>query len=252
MKTIQMKDMNWPDIKEAVRRGFTTVVFAIGSTEQHGPHLPLKTDSKIGDAVAYRVAEKLGRTLQGPTIPLGCSDHHLAFAGTISLQAETLKAIIADYIRSLDKHGFKTIILLPCHGGNFSTVRQAIKKLQKQYPHLNIWGIADLNVFVAAFIRFSAEFGITAEEAGAHAGESETSLMLALSEKLVAKNRFRAGYTGDLGDEQIQVILKKGMPALTDIGVLGDPTKATSVKGMIYLERMADFIVEEIRTSGIC
>jgi creatinine amidohydrolase len=251
MRTIRLKEMNWPDIKEAMKKGFTTVVFALGSTEQHGPHLPIKTDSKIGDALAYRVAEKLGFTLQGPTISLGCSDHHLAFPGTISLQPETLKAVIADYVGSLEKHGFKTIILLPSHGGNFTAVKEAVQELGAGYPHLEIWGFTDLNAFVKAFITFSAEFNVTAEEAGAHAGESETSLMMALNDNLVAKNRFQAGYTGDLGDEQIQVILKKGMPALTDIGVLGDPTKASSVKGMIYLERLADFIVEAIKENKV-
>ena len=251
MKTIRMKDMNWPDIKEAVKKGFTTVVLAIGSTEQHGPHLPMKSDSMIGDAISFRVAEKLGHTLQAPTISLGCSDHHLAFPGTISLQPETLKSIISDYIRSLEKHGFKTIILLPSHGGNFSCVRESITVLKKKYSNLKIWGLTDLDTVVEAYIRFSSEFDVTAEEVGAHAGESETSLMLALAENLVAKHRFRAGYTGDMGDEQIQVILKKGMPALTEIGVLGDPTKATSVKGMIYLERMADFVVEEIKKNKL-
>ena len=251
MKSICMQNMNWPDIELAVNNGYKTTVIAIGSTAQHGPHLPIKTDCIIGDALAVRVAEKLGNTLQAPTISFGCSDHHLAFAGTISLHSHTLKAIISDYIDCLEKHGFKTIILLPSHSGNVEPVKDAIQELASQYRHLKIWGLTDLNALASAFIRFSTEIDFTVEAAYAHAGEAETSLMLALAENLVVKKRFRAGFKGSFGDEQIQAVMDRGIPALTAIGVLGDPTKATQVKGLIYLERMADFIVAEIRAKKI-
>ena len=68
MKTIRMEDMNWPDIKNALEQGFTTAVVGVGSTEQHGPHLPTKTDTLIGDLIGQRVALKLGLALQAKTI----------------------------------------------------------------------------------------------------------------------------------------------------------------------------------------
>ncbi len=86
MKTIRMEEMNWPDIKTAIESGFKTVVIAVGSTEQHGPHLPTMTDARIGEDVAERVARKLGHALLARTIDVGLSEHHLAFAGTISLK----------------------------------------------------------------------------------------------------------------------------------------------------------------------
>ena len=110
MKTIRMEDMNWPDIKKAMEEGHTTVVVGIGSTEQHGPHLPTKTDTLIGDLIAHGVASMLGKALQARTISVGCSEHHLAFPGTISLQASTLKMMMGDYTESLIKQGFKKII----------------------------------------------------------------------------------------------------------------------------------------------
>ena len=105
-----MEEMNWVDIGEAIQKGFTTVVIGVGSTEQHGPHLPTQTDSVIGDFLAHLIALKLGNTLQAQTIRIGCSDYHLSFPGTISLKKETLKAILFDYVESLSIHGFKTII----------------------------------------------------------------------------------------------------------------------------------------------
>jgi creatinine amidohydrolase len=72
-------------------------------------------------------------------------------------------------------------------------------------------------------------------------------MMLALEENLVARDRFTAGYLGPLGEEQVKVIIEKGMPALTDIGVLGDPSKANAEKGETYLEKMADFLAAEMK-----
>ncbi len=247
MKSIRMDEMNWPDIKEAVDQGFTTVVIGIGSIEQHGPHLPLQTDALIGDAISNRVAARLKNALQGPTIRVGCSNHHLAFHGTISYRETTLKAIIHDYVDSLARHGFTKIILLPSHGGNFTTTQEVIDELQQKHPEIKIIGYTDLMGFIDALNSFSSEFGITKEESGAHAGESEASLVLALAKKLVMKERFVSGYLGPLGVEETKIIFEKGILALTENGIIGDPTKATSKKGEFYLENLVNFFVDEIK-----
>ena len=131
MKTIRLEEMNWPDIKTAIAGGMKTVLVAVGSTEQHGPHLPTMTDALIGDVVAERVAAKLGNALVGRTISVGCSEHHLAFPGTISLKSATLKMVINDYIDSLLRSGFKKIVFVPSHGGNFAPVRDAIDEARR-------------------------------------------------------------------------------------------------------------------------
>jgi len=242
-----MEDMNWPDIKEAIEEGYSTVVIGIGSTEQHGPHLPTTTDTLIGDMIAHRVALKLGKALQARTIPVGCSEHHLAFPGTISLQASTLKMMMGDYTESLVKQGFNTIIYLPSHGGNFQTVMEAIEDQGPKYPEVKIIGYTDLMQFVECLYEISAEFGITKEESGAHAGENETSFIMAFAGELVKQDRFAPGYLGPLGEKEIKVILEKGMPALSEKGVLGDPTQASAERGKVYLENIVDFLVKEIK-----
>lgn len=247
MKTIKMEDMNWPDIRKAIDEGYTTAVVGIGSTEQHGPHLPTKTDTMIGDMLALRFALEWGKALQAKTIPVGCSDHHLAFPGTISLKSSTLKAVIADYTESLAKQGFKTIIYLPSHGGNFAAVKEAIQEQQAKFPELKIVGYTDLMGLMGCLFDISGKFGITPEEAGAHAGENETSLILAFADQLVQADRYSPGYLGPLGEEQVKIIMTKGMPALTETGVLGDPTKASAEKGAVYLEKTAQFLIKEIK-----
>jgi creatinine amidohydrolase len=247
MKTIKMEDMNWPDIQKAIDEGYTTVVVGVGSTEQHGPYLPTTTDTLIGDMLAFRFALVWGKALQARTIAAGCSEHHLAFPGTISLKAPTLKAIIADYTESLARHGFETIIYLPSHGGNFAAVKEAIQEQQAIFPSLNIVGYTDLMGLMDCLFAVSSEFGVTPEEAGAHAGENETSLILAFAGHLVKKDRFAPGYLGPLGEKEVKTIIQEGMPALSKTGVLGDPTKSSAEKGAVYLEKTVQFLIEEIK-----
>ena len=246
MKTIRMEEMTAPDINAAVANGYKTVVIGVGSTEQHGPHLPTMTDTRIGDEIANRVALKLDNALQARTIPIGISDHHLAFGGTISIKPETLKMIICDYVNSLVQCGFTRIIFLPSHGGNFVSIEQAVKESQIKYPELKIIGYTDLLGFANFLNSVSNEFGITDDESGAHAGESETSIMMLLENNLVLKEKFECGYLGPTGEEEVRIILAKGMPALTKNGILGDPSKASSEKGEVYLERLSSFLVQEL------
>lgn len=252
MKTIIMEQMTWPEIKQAIASGSTTAVFAVGSTEQHGPHLPTMTDARIGDDLAERVARKLGHALQARTIDVGLSEHHLAFAGTISLKAETLSLILRDYVESLVRHGFTRIIIIPSHGGNFATVRQAIEAARKIHPGVEVTGITDLLALTGFLNRVSARHGVTAEEAGAHSGENETSMMMALEKDLVAVERFALGYIGPLGEAEMKIIFEKGMPALTANGVLGNPRTASAEKGEDYLDQWAEYVISEIgaKTGG--
>ncbi len=246
MKTIRMEEMNWPDVRAAVTAGFTTAVVAVGSTEQHGPHLPTMTDTRIGDAMAHRVALKMGDALQARTIPVGISDHHLAFGATVSLKPETLMLIVRDYVDSLVRDGFRRVVFLPSHGGNFEPVARAIEDARRAHPGMDITGYTDLLAFMGFLSRASAEFGISEEESGGHAGESETSFMMALEPDLVTRDRLAPGYLGPTGEREIRIVLEKGMPALTQNGVMGDPRKASAEKGEVYLEKLADFLVAAI------
>ena len=246
MKTIRMEQMTWPEIKRAIESGFTTVVVAVGSTEQHGPHLPTMTDARIGEELSERVARKLGHSLQARTIEVGFSEHHLAFAGTISLKPETLLLILRDYADSLARHGFTRIVFIPTHGGNFAMVKQAIEEARRVHPEIDVTGFTDMLGLIAILNRMSAEYGVSAEESGAHAGESETSMMMALEGGLVAADRFAPGYLGPFGEAEAKLMLEKGASAISANGILGDPRRASAEKGKAYLEGLADFLVSKI------
>lgn len=251
MSKIRISEMTWVDIRKALDRGIDTVVFAVGSNEQHGPHLPTSTDSLIGDALAYRVAVKLGHALQAPSIIVGCSEHHMVLPGTISLKPETLKSLIRDYCVSLARHGFKNIVLFPSHGGNFNAVREVVNELQQSLKDVNLIAYADLNGLLRLLAEFSSKNGISADESGAHAGESETSLILAIRKDLVDMEHAEVGFLGSI-DDKMDLIWNQGIKAVTKNGVLGDPLKAEAKNGEEYLElwaeKMADFVRKQIGT----
>ncbi len=246
MKTIRMEEMSWPDVRGALAAGFTTAVVAVGSTEQHGPHLPTMTDTRIGDELAHRVALKLGNALLARTIPVGVSHQHFAFGATISLKPETLKLVVRDYVDSLVRDGFTRIVFLPSHGGNFVPLAEALEDAKRAHPEVAVTGYTDLLRFLGFLVGASAEFGISAEDSGAHAGELETSIMMVLEPGLVVCDRLAAGYLGPFGARESQILAEKGIRVLTENGVLGDASKAAAERGQTYLEKMAEFWAGEI------
>jgi creatinine amidohydrolase len=155
--------------------------------------------------------------------------------------------IILDYIESLIRSGFNRIVFLPTHGGNFPIVQATLKEAQIAYQGIEIIGVTDLTKFLDCLNAASAEFGIKANESGAHAGELETSIMMALEKNLVIKDRFAPGYVGLTGEKEIKIMWEQGTHTLTKNGVLGDPRKASADKGEIYLNRLTEFMIQEIK-----
>jgi creatinine amidohydrolase len=245
---IKLEEMTSPEIGYAIDSGFDTLVFAVGSNEQHGPVLAVSTDATFGDELAYLVAKRLGNALKGPTVNVGCSEHHMRFPGTITLGKETLQAVIRDYCGSLARQGFRRIVVIPSHGGNFGPLAEIEEDLQKAHPDVKIVAYTDLQRFVEILQGTSGRLGVSKEESGAHAGESEVSIMLWAREDLVRMEKIpeATGYLGDFGEEEAEKVFRNGIGALSPIGVLGSPGKASREHGRIYLKDLADAIVEYI------
>ncbi len=243
MSKVRLQEMAWPDIEAAVAGGKDTVIIPIGSIEQHGPHLPIVTDTLFGEALGEKVAERLGDSLVAPVISTGCSDHHLAFAGSISLPATLLQQIIEAYCASLALHGFKHIVLLPTHGGNFGPVSKVAEKLKVEYSkkNIDIISLTDLDGLINAIAEPLFAFGYSLEQIGAHAGAGETSIVMAVRPDLVHKDRFEEGYMGEL---DIPRLLRDGLKAVTPIGVLGDPRGSSEEMG----QKILDYLVNQYVT----
>lgn len=239
--------MSWPQVKAAIDAGQRTIVAAAGSMEQHGPHMPMQTDTLLGTFLADAIVERLPGVLRGPTIPFGVSEHHMPFAGTITLDTETFKTVVRQYVASLAAHGFETIIIVPSHGGNFLPLRALEEETGGKIGGARFIAYSDLNEFIRPMFAVAEADGLTAAQAGAHAGEAETSLVLAANGSLVEMEYAEEGYVGDFGPEAQKIIFEQGMVALTNNGILGDARPATEERGFKYRDRMADMLAEWIR-----
>jgi creatinine amidohydrolase len=242
-----LEEMSWPQIKAALDAGQRTVVAAAGSMEQHGPQLPLQTDTLLGTTLVAAIVERLPGVFQGPTIPFGVSEHHMPFAGTITLDKEAFKTVVRQYAESLASHGFETIIIIPSHGGNFGPLREVEEEMGGKAGNARFITYHDLMAFMDPMNQVAARDGITAAVAGAHAGEAETSLVLAARNDLVAMEHAEEGFVGDFDEKAAAAVFEKGMIALTSNGILGDARPATAERGIAYRDAMADFLAEWIR-----
>jgi creatinine amidohydrolase len=249
---IDTAEMTSPDVGATIKKGFTTAVFAVGSNEQHGPCLPLSTDTVLGDTLALAVAEKLGKALKAPTVNVGCSEHHMRFPGTITLRKETLQDVIRDYLDSLAKHGFKRIVVLPSHGGNFGPLAEIAGELRDAHPGVKVVVYHDLQAFAGTMMKTGVRLGVSPEASGAHAGESEVSMMMHIAGGLVKKSMVSKsrGYVGKFDEEVTKRIFEEGIGALSPIGVLGDARGASAEHGKAYVEDLAEAIVKYIESCG--
>ena len=253
---MQWGNLTWPDIGKAAENG-CLVIQPLGSTEQHGHHLPVDTDAGIVGEVARRAAQKVNRTLVLPCLKYGISWHHIDFPGTISVSLETYIAVIKDIASCLARHGFKILILLNGHGGNAAALKAAssafLDQIDLKIIALTYWEIIDSQK--VATIRTSALGGMS------HAGEFETSVQLALNAGRVYPDRYVANprkaklpYTKEDMFADGPVLVSARLRQANKIGVVGDPTSASAQKGQAFLDLAVDALaalLEALQTETV-
>lgn len=198
----------------------------MGSTEQHGPHLPLDTDTRIATAVARAAAEALGCMI-APPIAYGAAGEHRGFAGTVSIGTAALTTVLVEYGRSACDWAGR-VVFVNGHGGNLDALRAAAGRLRSEGRDVG-WCSCT-----------------AAEPADAHAGHTETSVLLHLSPADVRTGDWRPGNLEPL--EALMPRLRSGgVAAVSAVGVLGDPTTATAADGARIFAGMAAGCLERIR-----
>jgi creatinine amidohydrolase len=242
---VLLERLSWPEVRDALDEGVTTAIIPSGSTEQHGTHLPLCVDTRHATAIAVAVAQRLGNCLVTPTVAVGCSPHHMAFPGTLSLAAATFGQIHADYCQSLAQHGFEAICCFSTHGGNFEPLREAVPRLEAiAGPRCRVVAFTDMDAFLGvwqAAVEAQAEAPL---RIGGHADIAESSVMLALEPELVHEELAKPGFTGEMTGARREEMMAKGVIALSVTGVLGNPLGMNRDLGIKCLERMVDFLAD--------
>ena len=202
-----------------------TLLAPLGATEQHGPHLPLDTDTRIAVAIAEAVAARLDDALIAPPLAIGASGEHVGFAGTLSIGTKVLSDVLVELVRTAGDE-FGRIVVINGHGGNAYALRAATATCAAEGRSLEVWSIR-------------------LPGADAHAGRTETSLMLHLAPELVRLDAAVAGNADPL-DELLPKMMEVGLREVSANGVLGDPTGATASEGEQLLTSLVDDAVAQI------
>jgi creatinine amidohydrolase len=240
-----LEELTWPELEDFVASGRRTLVVGLGATEQHGPHLPFATDTWIAEELVRRLCARLDDTIGAPVVPVGCSPEHLAFPGTLSLERETLARWLRDLLGSAARHGFETAFLFSAHGGNATPLRELLPALAADLAPLRVLSFADL-ASVAALQRSTSErLGVDPADAGHHAGELETSILLALRPASVRRERLAPGLRCERADGQelFYPSLRRHAPT----GVVGDPRRADAARAEAYLDAWVDALAAAYR-----
>ena len=216
------------------------VLIPTGSLEQHGPHLPLFTDSLLATAVAEAVESRLKeKVLLTPTLWLGASGHHLKFAGSLSASFEGYEAAIISVVESLIPHGFRKFYVLNGHGGNTEPNGIAMRKMKAKYPDA-IFGHSGYFAFCVEAI---ADILEGPAKDMRHACEAEASLIMHLHPDLVRKDLLRDD--GLITKPEVKGVVHH-FDEMTEQGSYGYATFATPAKGKAIFEAAVNGVVQEI------
>ena len=224
-------DMSWAEAKDALRDGGVALL-PVGSIENHGPHLPLATDLLSARRIAEE-ASRLGDWLLLPAVPVGVSEHHRQFPGTLWVPPEVLKGYVLAVARAAATHGARRLVFVNGHGGNSATLDMAARNLRTEaiYAFTFEWwqAIPDL---IAANCRQPHD----------HAGEMETSMILAIDAELVDTARYAEAAAGvsEWGERRNGVAIGFDTIDFTPTGVVGDPAGASAEKGRRFIEGSAE------------
>lgn len=243
--------LTWHDVQAMPDKANVVIVQPVGAIEQHGPHLPVIVDSAIGVGVLGKALAKLEPEVPAYALPplyYGKSNEHWHFPGTITLSAQTLIAVLTEVAESIYRAGFRKLVLMNSHGGQPQVMEIVARDLHQTHEDFLLFPL-----FTWRVPHCAGEFLTPKEkELGIHAGDAETSIMLALLPDQVQMDKAVAEYPHGLPEDGL-LSMEGKLPFawttrdLSRSGVLGDPTVATREKGDRLWESVSDGWVQVLR-----
>lgn len=230
-QAMDLASSTWTDIDDS---DANCAVIPVGSTEQHGPHAPLSTDTLTATAVAEAgAAASNEEIIVAPGLPVGASEEHADFAGTLWLSPDTLRAYIRDTVRSLASHGFRRVVVVNGHGGNTDALREVAASLSRHD-----------DVFVAVFTWFDA---IDVDFDMGHAGAVETAMITHHHPDMIRADQI-ADASADAGDQWGSWVSGVNLAYYTSEfapnGVVGDPSAGDAALGRELTEQAGEALAE--------
>jgi len=243
--------LTWTEIEAMPDKDKVVLIQPVGAIEQHGPHLPLVVDTAIGEAVLGKALSQLEPAIPAYALPSLCygkSNEHWHFPGTISLSAGTLIQVLMETGASLYRAGFRKLVLMNSHGGQPQIMEIVARDLHQAYEDLMVFPLFTWRVPNLAADLISPQ----ERELGIHAGDGETSLLLAILPQQVRMERAAPSYPAGLPENSL-LSLEGRLPFtwmtrdLSRTGVIGDPTTASREKGDRILASLAEGWTQVIR-----
>ena len=211
---MRLSDARWPAVAGADRG---VLVLPLGATEQHGPHLPLDTDTFLATAIAERAVARRSGAALAPAIPVGASGEHADFPGTLSIGTAALALLVVEFCRHAQRD-WPAVLIVNGHGGNAAALEQAARRSREEKRLLGV-----------------VHLGLPGMDG--HAGRAETSMMLHLAPSRVQRRAIEAGETTPVA-ELMAELRSGGVRAVSPNGVLGDPRGATAAEGEGYVRSL--------------
>jgi len=212
---VDLGGATWPQVEAT--GGRTVLAVPLGSLEQHGPHLPLDTDTRIAVAVAAGLSARQAGVAVAPAVAYGASGEHAGFPGTLLIGHEALAGLLVELVRSA-RGSFAGVVLVSAHGGNEEALSLLQARCAAEGDDVLVWRAA-------------------APGGDAHAGRTETSLMLAIDAAAVRLELAEAGCTEPLGT-LLPRLRAEGVRPVSSNGVLGDPAGASADEGRALLDAL--------------
>ena len=233
---VYLEDFTWPEVRDAIQSGTTTVIIPVGGTEQSGPHMALGKHNVRARVLSGRIAQALGDTLVAPVlayVPEGTISPpagHMRFPGTVSIPDAAFRSTVEAAARSLRQAGFTHIVLLGDHGGYQALLKQAAADLNKEWNGSGVRAHFIEDYYRAtqtAYVQALRDKGLSDAQIGTHAGTADTSLMMAIDPSLVGGDRLAGATTGD--------------------GTQGDPSQSSAALGQLGVDIIVSQTVSAIR-----
>ncbi|MFC6719603.1 creatininase family protein [Natrialbaceae archaeon GCM10025810] len=237
---MHLAERTWPELGDYFESESLALV-PLGSTEQHGPHLPEGTDHYIAQALAREAADRTGY-LCTPTITVGVSDHHRQFHGTMWVEPEIFRDYVESLSRSLCSHGIDRIVYVNAHGGNVAHLREVGRRLHRDEVAYALEWMWDESIPTLVNDLF--------EQNGPHAGPKETAMIQHIAGELVREEELEAAHENGLSSFPHEGAFRFGARAFydaidnSDNGAFGDQTDATAEKGARLFEAATEQLVE--------
>jgi creatinine amidohydrolase len=228
LRSVMWQALTAADLSEQVRAD-AVVLLPVASIEQHGPHLPVGVDSLLCEGVCRRAAETAAPSspvVVAPTLWCGMAEHHMAFGGTFTFDLATYRDVLASLVNSIERHGFKRLLIVNGHGGNIAALAAILPDLQRQ---------RSLKIRTTTYFELAqpAMPAILEDQDGVrHACEAETSMMLALAPELVRGEALKAAHgPAHVHRRPLALGQYRSFRDFTPSGVVGDARRASRQKG---------------------